>query len=211
VITFLFNNKVLYKNGISDMVGYNNPCVFWDDPPALYFAALLFAPMVYFAIRYAVLDTQRAFLTPGLSATWKYAILVVNFWYALSQSINTLIFVVTPNDGNITHMRMHSAFFLQLVPTLGICMCMNYLEGWAAGVKVYPYQWAILVVSMTFTALETLMAGVAVFGWGGYQEGDIMQPSEPIFPPLLMQVVDWGWFCTLPVVSTFDPPSQRSR
>lgn len=207
VITYLFNDKVLYKNGISDMVGYNNPCVFWDDPPALYFAALFFAPMVYFAIRYAVLDTQRAWMTPHLSETWKKTILVVNFCYALSQCVNGLIFVVTPNDGDVTHMRMHSVFFLQLVPTLGICMMMNYIEGWASGVKVYPYQWAILGVSMTFTTLETFMAAIAVFGWGGYQDGDVSRPSAPIIPPLLMQFVDWGWFCTLPLVSTFDPPS----
>jgi len=205
VITYLFNDQALYKNGIRDMVGYNNPCVFWDEPPALYFAALFFSPMAYFAIRYAVLDTQRAWLTPGLSSAWKQAILIVNFYYALSQCVNCLIFVVTPNDGNFTHMRMHSAFFLQLVPSLGVCMCMNYLEGWAAGVKVYPYQWAILAVAMTFTTLETFMAAIAVFGWGGYQDDGT--PSPPVFPPLLMQIVDWGWFCTLPLVSSFDPPA----
>jgi len=211
VITYLFNDKVLYKNGIHDMVGYNNPCVFWDDPPALYFAAFFFSPMVYFAGRYAHLDTERAWLSPHLSKPWKYFILCINVWYATSQCLNGLIFVVTPNDGNVTHMHLHSAFFVQLVPALGACMLMNYLEAWAAGKEVLPYQWAILIFSLAFTVLETFMASIAVFGWAGYKDDTVLHPSEPIFPPTLMQIIDWGWFCSLPLVSTFDPPADSLR
>mmetsp|Transcript_18317 Transcript_18317/g.38145 ORF Transcript_18317/g.38145 Transcript_18317/m.38145 type:complete len:102 (+) Transcript_18317:1-306(+) len=72
---------------------------------------------------------------------------------------------------------------------------------------VHTHQWVILGVSMAFTVLETLMAATAIFGWGGYIDGDINKPSPPVIPPLLMQFVDWGWFCSLPIVSTFDPPS----
>mmetsp|Transcript_43239 Transcript_43239/g.134479 ORF Transcript_43239/g.134479 Transcript_43239/m.134479 type:complete len:94 (+) Transcript_43239:3-284(+) len=49
------------------------------------------------------------------------------------------------------------------------------------------------------------MASYAVFCWGGYDAAGL--PSPPIFPSWLMQTVDWGWFCTLPLVSSLDPPS----
>ena len=56
---FTGTNK-LWDNPIHNMVGYNNPCAFWDQPPALYFAFLAFCPMVYLAIRYAHIDSMRA-------------------------------------------------------------------------------------------------------------------------------------------------------
>jgi len=211
-VTYAARPEVLMKNGIRDLAGYNNPCVFWDSPPALYVATLLFTPTVYFAIRYAVLDTQRAFMNPRLSHRLRTAILVVNVWYAISQMVNMLIFVVTPHETvDLNKIRLHSAFFLQLVPALGMAMAMNYFEGWAAGHKVEVWQWAVLALGMTFTVLETVMAGIAVFGWAGYKDGDINAPSEPVISPTLMQVVDFGWFLSLPLVSTFDPPSPMIR
>mmetsp|Transcript_27912 Transcript_27912/g.63133 ORF Transcript_27912/g.63133 Transcript_27912/m.63133 type:complete len:271 (+) Transcript_27912:124-936(+) len=198
-ITYTFNHEVLGNNGIRDMVGYNNPCVFWDSPPALYFAAFFFTPTVYFAIRYAVLDTQRAFLTKNLSDRMKRAVLVANFWYAVSQALNMLIFVVTPEPGDVTKLRMHSAFFLQLVPSLGLCMALNYFEGWAAGEKVQKHQVVILAVSSTVTLLETVMAFVAVFAY--------QNDKKPVINPWAMFLVDWAWFLCLPLISSFDPPS----
>jgi len=98
----------LSNNPIKNMVGYNNPCAFWDQPPSLYFAGLMFLPMVYFAFRYAINDTMRAHLVMQKNAedfdedndslsNYSRSCLLINWTYAASQCIVMGIFVVTPH------------------------------------------------------------------------------------------------------------------
>ena len=42
IITGIDNPDTYDSNPVKDVLGYNNPCVFWDAPPALYPAAVLF-------------------------------------------------------------------------------------------------------------------------------------------------------------------------
>merc|ERR1711963_384350 len=40
-ITYFANPEVYSDNGILKMFGYNNPCIVWDTPPALYVAQFI--------------------------------------------------------------------------------------------------------------------------------------------------------------------------
>jgi len=69
-ISMIWNKEVFESNSLKDRLGYNNVCVTWDEPPALYIAPIIFAPAIYFSVRYAVLDYIRAAVDPNL-AQWK--------------------------------------------------------------------------------------------------------------------------------------------
>ena len=62
IITAIARPSQYHDNAMRAILGYNNPCVFWDKPPALYPAAVLYTIGAYFTIRYAHLDSRRAFL-----------------------------------------------------------------------------------------------------------------------------------------------------
>merc|ERR1712113_769246 len=138
-------SNVLSDNPIRNMVGYNNPCAFWDQPPAIYVAFLMFCPMVYLGIRYAHMDNLRADLT---FKTHKRVMAAVNWIYACSQCIVMGIFVVPPkvvspqalgdkvlHDAHF-HMRLHSFFFLQLVPSLCLAIVLSFWEAHTSGIKI---------------------------------------------------------------------------
>jgi len=204
-ITYTFNYEQLVDNPIKRMVGYNNPCVAWDAPPALYFAALFFVPTVYCAIRYAVTDSLRAFMKPELSLCKKRCILTLNVFYALSQMVCMGIFLVTPLPLDSEHdiperrfaMRFHSTCFLQLVPMLGLAMCSNYIEAHWEGDTLSVVQWLVLTYYCLITILETVFAFQAVF----FYDFD----GVHVIPPTVMQAIDWGWFLSLPLAAHFQP------
>jgi len=200
-LTAAVRPEKLRDNPIRKMVGYNNPCVVWDDPPALYLAAFLFTPTVYFATRYAVLDSHRALLTPELSKGWKRFVVVVNTIYAVSQAINYLIFVITPGDGSLWSLKVHSLCFLQLVPCLGLCMTANYLEAWASGRQMRARHWGMVVLCAVTTLLEASLAGASVLLY--------KNDGVPLIPPWIMQLVDWGWFASLPFISFLVPDAPK--
>jgi hypothetical protein len=236
---FKYAKNRLKDNPIRNMVGYNNPCAFWDQPPALYIAAFMFCPMVYFAFRYAITDTVRAHLvmrqqsydddeTLNLSSR---ACLTINWTYALSQCIVMGIFVITPHvygdewpsdwttpqelEEDITKMhwkmRAHSACFLQLVPILCITMSANYFEAYMSDVPLKWTHWAALAFYVIATLAETFFATTAIFLYkGNYsQKGD--WENNFVWNPLFMQFVDYTWFCSLPIAAAFQPPSPDLR
>jgi len=208
-------SSMLTDNPIHNMVGYNNPCAFWDQPPATYFAFLAFCPMVYLAIRYAHLDSLRADLT---FSERKLGNAIINYIYALSQCVVMGIFVVTPMvskygdhptqeeiDNMHYHMRLHSAFFLQLVPCLCLAISANYVEGLQTGVELDLKQKIIWGYYVVTTVLETCFASYAIFGYGGRYLPD--EPQYYQLPPLFMQCIDYSWFISLPLVTIFSPPA----
>jgi len=195
-ITWVFNGDFLSDNEIRKMVGYNNPCVAWDSPPALYVGAFCFTFTTVCAARYAQLDSKRAYLTPDLPERTRLGIRVVNIIYLVSQATNMGIFVVTP-DGSLSSMRFHSACFLQLVPALGMCIGANYLEEYWGGTPISTVQWVVLGSYLFLTFWMTVLASIAVFAY----END----GVPVVNPVLMWIVDWAWFVSLPIVAKFMP------
>lgn len=217
-ITYFFNHEVLADNPIINMVGYNNPCAFWDTPPALYVAALLFCPMVHFAFRYATLDSARAALTLRNSSTGlghARCCRIVNYIYAASTIILMGIFVITPRHPKDWpeldkkeldwYMRVHSTCFLQFVPILGITMSGNYFEAYFSGVKEHApscMAWLVLVVYLLSTTLEAIFAIYSIFCYeGNYIKGE----NKFAMNPTTMQIIDYCWFFSLPLAGIFQP------
>jgi len=200
IITKLVNPQQLLDNPIRRMVGYNNPCVFWDEKPATLVAAWMFAPMIYLGIRYAVTDSMRAKLSnPDDPAKRNTLYLYLNWAYAISQIICSGIFVVTPQDGMLTSMRVHSFCFVQLIPMLGLAIAANYHEGYKNGVPFSNAQWIGLALICVLTVLETFFASTAVF----------LYKNDGVFvhDPTLMQMIDYGWFASLPIAAHYMPRS----
>ena len=53
-ITAVARPDAIEDNPLKQLFGYNNPCVAWDVPPAIYPAASLYTLAIYCSIRYAV-------------------------------------------------------------------------------------------------------------------------------------------------------------
>lgn len=228
-ITYVFKYEQLDDNPIKNMVGYNNPCAFWDAPPALYVAALMFCPMVHLAFRYANLDSARARLSMQHSGqpTWTQRFFrTLNFVYAFSQVLLMGIFIVTPFhaeehakehaiNGTMTredlhwHMRVHSFCFLQYVPILGLTMAANYIEGFLSGdpkMKPSALAWIVLLFYFVATAAESVCATYAIFWYEGtYMLQDRELEGNYKIPPHIMMTIDYCWFFSLPLAGAMSP------
>lgn len=215
VYDLVTGGTMLTDNPIHNMVGYNNPCAFWDQPPAIYFAFMAFCPMVYLAIRYAHLDSMRADLT--FAGQRQIGNAIINWIYAFSQCLVMGIFVVPPLvakhenptqeqiDNMHHHMRLHSAFFLQLVPCLCLAIVANYVEGLRSGKDLSTKQKVIVAYYIVTTILETVCASYCIFGYKGRYLKD--EPQYYQLPPWFMQIIDYSWFISLPLVTIFSPPA----
>mmetsp|Transcript_24477 Transcript_24477/g.64590 ORF Transcript_24477/g.64590 Transcript_24477/m.64590 type:complete len:292 (-) Transcript_24477:121-996(-) len=202
-ITAVFNPEQLSDNPIYRMVGYNNPCVFWDAKPALIVAFFMFCPMVYFAWRYAVTDSIRAeILQKAKHPHMKSNIsLYINWAYAMSQTLCMGIFVVTPMDGTLDSMWVHSFFFLQLVPMLCLAISANYIEAYRVGTPVSTTSWCCLAFYVTATLLETVFASTAIFLY--------KNDGVHIHEVWLMKAIDYCWFASLPIGGMGQPHSPK--
>jgi hypothetical protein len=211
-----YGTNRLTDNPIRNMVGYNNPCAFWDQPPTLYFAAFMFCPMVYMGIRYATMDIVRAKLTSGVQKRGGMCS-VINWMYALSQCILMGIFIITPKvpeqHPTMTihdlhwYMRVHSLCFLQFVPILCVTMSANYFEGYLSGnpkSKPTAVAWLVLSFYVCATLLETVFATYAIMAY----EGNYAFAGREQFyklNPIFMELVDYCWFISLPLAASFQP------
>lgn len=194
VITLLFGPSDYYKtNMIVRMMGYNNPCVVWDSAPAIYLAATVFPLTVYCAIRYSLLACSRVRLTRRDRPVLVWVSIFVNILYPISQAVCGNIFVVTPLDGSLLHMRMHMTFFLQLVPMRFIVVLVNYWDSSTVTWSSYAYLVLYGVCSAAYASGAT--ATMVLY------KNDAVQ----VLPTTLMQFLDWGWFACLPLTSAFLP------
>ena len=123
IITLAARPEFLEDNPVRTVLGYNNPCVMWDTPPALYVSTVVFSFIVYMTIRYVTTDSQRAALS-GVSARTRRVVYACNTLYALSIATLMLIFVIDPREDVVAH----SVVFLQLVPCRCVAVAGNYLE-----------------------------------------------------------------------------------
>ena len=62
MITLRYSPEIIEKNGLKDIIGYDNLCVGFDAPPARYVAVPMQVMMAVLACRYSSLDTTRAAL-----------------------------------------------------------------------------------------------------------------------------------------------------
>lgn len=140
LLTAIYKADLIASNPLKDRVGYNNLCVGWDEAPARYVAAPLFALIVWFEGRFMMLDYWRASLNPDLSKFKKHVILIANFLSALSWFCSSLIFVISPMESA----GGHTASFVQLVVFTFFAYVANFVE---TPHELHPRgSWVFLVV-----------------------------------------------------------------
>lgn len=191
-ITAVARPDAIEDNPLKQLFGYNNPCVAWDVPPAIYPAASLYTLAIYCSIRYAVTDTRRAALKGDLEP-WKYYLsLVANWSYVLSMCAASCLFVVTPT----TDVIAHTAVFIQLMLFRMFMIIANFVE--AGSSRVLPTEWCYLAVYCLTTTCSCAFATVTLAA--GHQ----------VIPTGLMMTADYMWFATLPL-TTICFPEQSGR
>lgn len=203
IITYIFNPKQFEENPIKRMVGFNDPCVVWDAPPALYVAFVIFGPMIFCGFRYFQLDTQRALQNTKLTAFQKNIILVVNFSFAMSMCLVMGIFVVTPMDGTLVSMWLHAGFFLQLVIVLMVTLVLNYFEAAWSGEVVETWQWIGLAIHVIATLNFAVCASLAIYTY----KNDGVHVLNPTF----LMCTDYAWFLSMPVGALCMPKADAVR
>ena len=132
-ITFVYNRDKLRANPLKNVLGYNNPCVGWDFPPANsvgLFGMILVSVLVW---RYNVLDANRTAIKAAgapLAFHHKFS-LVANLLNAVSVTVLCLIFIAGPTDGA---WGWHTVLFVQHIVFRYVACAANFLEtygGWA--------------------------------------------------------------------------------
>jgi len=196
IIAYFFSYDNILNNPLKDMLGYNDACVAWDVAPALYPAALMFTAPVYFGIRYAVLDLERAALS-NLSSAKMCAVRLANMCYVLSIASMSLVFVVTPG----VNAKIHTMLFIQLIFFRFLVVAGNYVEAEASDVTVKSK--VFVVVYGLISGLLLLCFGISLALW---KQGD-----SPVIPPRVTMTVDYLWFLCLPLTTKFLPEAPAIR
>ena len=191
IIAAIWNRDVIKDNPLLDRFGYNNVCVAWDEPPALYPAAFVMQFAVYCAVRYCVLDYVRGAVTPDLSRRKVQIIKFCNTLYAVSIMAVPLIFVVTPKVSP----SVHTTFFVQLIVCRFVVVAGNFVE-----VEGIPREkWAFLAV---YGLVSVLLTASAFINFVTY---DSKNKKKPTVPMALGMIFDYSWFACLAVTGRFLP------
>jgi len=191
LITYIFNPDQLSDNPSITYLGYNNPCVPWDVPPALYFATVVFTFNAYLNIRFAVTASHRTRLT---TPPHKHANLLVLVYvaFAVSYSVIMLIFVVTPEGGD-ERAYFHTIAFAQYVP-------MRFL---VVAALFYEYAHLVTREQLTFLAVYGAVSCLDfVLLLFNLYNPDI--PNERV-PYWIFMCCDYAWFVCLPLTTVYLP------
>lgn len=195
-IAYFFSYENILSNPLKDMLGYNDVCVAWDVPPALYPASFFFIVPVYFGIRYAITDLERAALST-LSSTQMCAVRVANMLYVLSIAGVPLIFIITP----AVNAKLHTCLFIQLIFFRLIVVAGNYVEAKpsdvSTGSKVFFFVYAVVSILL----LTCFGISLALYEKGG----------SPVVPPAITMTCDYMWFFCLPLTTRFLPQAPAIR
>jgi len=194
IVSYIFNPAVYETNGVYEMLGYNNPCIVWDTPPALYVGCFMMLPMIFCAFRMVQLDTKRVFLHTDLTACHKTTVRVFNVMYMASMCCFLEIFALSPGTNHtVWAIRVHSIFFVQMIPFLAMRVVVDMSVEYAVGYQFTAMQKGFLGFYLVITLVETtlLVATVAAF---------VKFDQDPLVPPAIMQSIDYLWFGCLPLI-----------
>ena len=210
VVTSVSNPGMISRNRLKDIVGYNNVCVGFDEPPARYVVAPLMVLMAYLAIRYVTLDSLRADLEKAQGKINCLAYRFTQFantFFVLVSCVWPMLLIITP-DVSITG---HFTIFIVFVVACYLCVGANFFES--------PKVSAKSKIWFTYFTLQTF--GLAVVGAIDFNTYDYQQcPSanasvlprelceqDPLIAWQLLAYLDWGWFVLLGMTIVFLPDS----
>eukprot|EP00931_Biecheleriopsis_adriatica_P014251 TRINITY_DN11597_c0_g1_i1.p1 TRINITY_DN11597_c0_g1~~TRINITY_DN11597_c0_g1_i1.p1 ORF type:complete len:284 (+),score=27.39 TRINITY_DN11597_c0_g1_i1:70-921(+) len=198
-LTALFNPGTIESNALKNYVGYNNPCVGWDFPPANFFGLLGAILVIVLAWRYAVLHRTQTCLEQ-VQGFKKSFILTADLLYALSATCMSLIFLVGPPDGR---WAWHTAIFVQLI-------VFRFLAVLARFVKVPDPPLTCTVFIAIYGSLSVLLPFLYFVNILIYEiEG--RTGVAPVIPAWITMTCDYAWFLCLPLTTYFMPETSSLR
>jgi len=180
------------NNPLKDRLGYNNVCVAWDAPPAIYVAPVFFVFIAYLVIRYVYFDQMLCNLDESMPVWKNRLFLCVNVYLAFAFIMVILIFVVDP----FVNATIHSCLFMNImVAVLSQNLANAYQSAELCTLKTKVYL-AVLSVD-TFGFLLC-----AVIQLGTYDETTKTRGPIPWF---VVQTFDILWFICVFVGGKFMP------
>lgn len=190
VLAFLFSYDNILSNPLQDRMGYNNACVAWDVPPALYTSALLFFLPVYFTVRFVLLDMERMALDSSISAPRKRLVFVLESLFGASIVAMQLVFVLLPDK----HPTAHTSVFIQCI----FCFFLGYSAQFCEKpATVDAGSWVFLAVFGVTSCAYVVNLVVTLAQYEGVQ--------DPFFPAKVGQAINVLWFACIPLSTYFMP------
>lgn len=191
------NSTTLEDNALKRRIGYNNLCVYFDMPPAKYFACIVFMFTAYCGFRYSWLDMERTFLVRDRLSPCKFCFSIfTDCLYMLAWATFVLTYVIPPWE----NVWGHSAGFMFLGITTWFVLLANVLEGDSFPLIVYIF----VVIYGIFTIVD--FGGVAAANFIYYDMTD--GKKDPLIPWWVGFCADYGWFGTLALTSMIMPKSE---
>jgi len=197
-ISAIFNRELITDNHLMQRLGYNNICVAWDAPPALYPASIIFSLSLYCQLRFCYLDNLRSVLS-SVDRAKKRATKIANLLQGGSWCVFPLVYVITPDQNALVH---SSAF---------VCLIFGNLVGMMTNFYEMDNQYHkkgswIYLACLTFFAIG--FPTVVVIQLLTYNEET--EELGPVPVPLNV-VLDYGWFICLAVQGRFMPAAPSIR
>jgi len=230
-VTAVWNPGVIDRNPLKDLVGYNNVCVGFDEPPARFLAVPLFVVVAALGIRYAQLDTLRAKLQlrdhEYKISNFRYGFTTfANNGYVFFSCLMPLLLVVTPTVSQM----FHTFGFMFIIIFCWLVIFANFFEA-----KVVTRESKIWLVTFSVCSVSVALIGIIDFRSYDYEKcrldvnrtlgiADIMDvrfdslwdtilmeehreacEQSPGAPWWLLAIFDYGWFFLLSTVVVFLP------
>jgi len=199
-ISYNFNYDLFLDNPLRDRVGYNNVCVGWDAPPALYLTAPFAAVYSYLGLRYTWTNIQRtSLLRVHLSRSQFVCSIVADVVFGIAIANFPTLLVVTP----AVSANAHTCLFLFSIVCRVFVLWAHWMENYD---NVTKSSWIYLVIFSIMSIGYSTMIIVSLEMYDQQVAKGISKP-EPFFHPWIMMTLDYTWFTAAVLVNKFWPKS----
>jgi hypothetical protein len=194
-----------YDNPIRNRIGYNNICVGFDTYPANVVALPGFVVSVYFAVRYLLLDMERAFLEFNAKRISYFVFklsLICNAIYTLVL-VQVIYFLLVPPTENAW---WHLGTFLAMIWGRWFPIFGNFMDAptWSLGEKIFLGTYTVVSHVLPWLYIADYM-----YYDSKYSDPEIADP--PLINPIFLQIFDLLWFACLAGTSKFLPQAPDMR
>lgn len=197
-LTLAFNSDVIDSNPLKDRIGYNNLCVGFDTPPAVWIAQVLFIPCAYLCYQFALYDWKRtSLIRERLTPTQILFSQATDIMFVISVSVFSLVFVVSPF---VSHWA-HSLAFIQYIIIRFLTVSANFYEH----ANVPPASKNYLKVYGVLSFLFPFALIVDYMYFDTAQDAGNTDVDAPFIPWWITAGLDYGWFACLALSQKFLP------
>jgi len=193
VLAWFFSWDNVRDNPLKDLIGYNNVCVAWDVPPALYSSAFILGWSAYFGVRYGILNLVRATLN-GVQGWRLHLTKAIDLVYAVGMMALPLIFVITPH----VSVKGHILIFMQVILVRALVVTANMFQVMLSlGQRLFLSIYCFVSVCLFILLLIDIIMG---------RDG-----KPPAVPGYITMCLDYTWFICLPLTTFFLPKAPDLR